>query len=115
MLLSFAIFCAILIFVIVGIQYFLFQSRVPLRSLIDVSRGTATLVDSDLNQTGVTKSDEMFFGSVLTTDTQSQASISFLDSQHDNQLVANVVIENGSSLNLRQDSRPRFDLSSDAP
>src|SRR5664279_6208444 len=86
MLFSFAVFCAILIFVIVGVQYFLFQSRMPLRSMVDVPRGTATLIDSDLNQTAVTKSDEMFYGSVLTTDTQSQASISFVDSKHDNQL-----------------------------
>jgi hypothetical protein len=115
MLLSFAIFCAILIIVIAGVQYFLFQSRIPLRSIVDVPRGTATLIDADLNQTGVTKSDEMFYGSVLTTDTQSQASISFLDSQHDNQLIATVTVLNGSSLNLRQDTRPRFNLSSDAP
>src|SRR4051812_26146797 len=116
MLLSFAIFCAILIIVIAGVQYFLFQSRIPLRSIVDVPRGTATLIDADLNQTAVTtKSDEMFYGSVLTTDTQSQASISFLDSQHDNQLIATVTVLNGSSLNLRQDTRPRFNLSSDAP
>ena len=115
MLLSFAVFCAILITVIVGIQYFLFQSRIPLQSLISVPRGTATLVDSDLNQTAVTKSDEMFYGSVLTTDTQSQASISFVDPQHENRLIASVTIENGSGLNLKQDSRPRFEFSSDAP
>jgi len=115
MLLSFAVFCAILITVIIGIQYFLFQSRIPLRSIVAVPRGTATLIDSDLNQTAVTSSDEMYFGSTLTTDTQSQASISFIDPQHDGQLIANVTIENGSSLNMKQDSRPRFDLSSDAP
>jgi len=115
MLFSFAVFCAIFIFVIVGLQYFFFQSRVPLRSMVDVPLGTATLVDADLNQTAVTKSDEMFYGSVLTTDTQSQASVSFVDSKHDNQLIASVTVENGSSLNLRQDSRPRFDLSSDEP
>ncbi len=115
MLLSFAVFCAILITVIAGIQYFLFQSRIPLRTIVDAARGTATMVDSDLNQTAVTTSDEMFLGTVLTTDTQSQGAISFVDTLHENQLVASVTIENGSSLNFRQGSRPRFDLDSEAP
>ncbi len=43
MLLSFAVFCAILIFVIIGANYFVFQSRVPLSAQIHVARGTATL------------------------------------------------------------------------
>ena len=43
MLFSFAIFCVFAIVALLGIRYFLFQSRVPLISMVEVSRGTPTL------------------------------------------------------------------------
>ncbi len=115
LLTAFAIFCAIVITAIVGIQYFLFQSRVPMYSTVEVARGTATLVGSDLFERAVKGTRAIAGSSLLTTDTQSQAAISFYDQLRQDRLVATVTLKNGSSLNLSADSRPRFDLSSDTP
>ncbi len=116
MLASFAIFCVIAVAAFVGIRYFLFQSRIPLSSSVEVARGapTLTLVGSDLQQTVVTQRGEIASGSVLTTNTESQALLRFIDSQREGQLIASVTVESGSSVNLRQSTRPRFDWSEDA-
>lgn len=115
LLTSFVIFCAIVITLIVGIHYFLFQSRVPMRSTVEVARGTATLVGSDLLELAVKSTRDITSSSLVTTDTQSQAAISFYDPQRAGRLVATVTLKNGSALNLSADSRPRFDLSGDTP
>ncbi len=112
-LLSFAIFCAILIFVIIGANYFVFQSRVPLDATIHVSRGTAT-VATDVNETAVKGDKSVDRNSVVATDPQSQASLTFLDPQHKDRLLATITLKNGSSLSINEDSRPRFDWSQDA-
>ncbi len=113
MLGAFTIFCAIVIIFIIGLQYFLFQSRIPMISTVQVARGTATLVGSDLLELAVKGSRDISGSSVLTTDTQSQASVSFYDQHSDDRLVAIVTLKNGSSLNIQEDSRPRFDFSGD--
>jgi hypothetical protein len=115
MLFSFAIFCVIAITALLGVRYFLFQSRVPLLSSVEVSRGTPTLtqVGSEITPSAVTKSREIFNNSTLTTDTLSQASVSFADAAT-GQLIATVTVENGSSVHLQQGTRPRFDWVSDA-
>jgi hypothetical protein len=83
---------------------------------VQAARGTATLVGStDLLELAVRNPRDITGSSVLTTDTQSQATVTFYDPQRAEQLVASVTLKNGSSLNLRQDSRPRFDLSSETP
>lgn len=114
LLLSFAVFCVIAVFAVVGAHYFLFQSRVPLQANVQLARGTPRLVGTNLVETALTRPTDIVYNSVLTTDTQAQASLSFIDQYHDNRLVATVTIQSGSSLNLRQGSRPRFDWSSDA-
>jgi hypothetical protein len=114
LLLSFAIFCVIALFVVVGAHYFLFQSRIPMQATVHVARGTPTLIGTNLIETAVTRPSDILYNSVLATDTQSQASVSFVDQNRDNRLVATVTVQGGSSLNLRQGSRPRFDWSSDA-
>ncbi len=114
LLLSFAIFCAILISVILGANYFIFQSRVQLSAQIHVARGTATWTGTNLTDTAV-KSDQVITrSSVVSTDPQSQASVTFYDPQHSDRLVANVTLKSGSGLAVSEDSRPRFDSSQDA-
>ncbi len=111
LLVSFAVFCVIMAFVIVGIQYFLFQSRIPMKSEVQVSRGTATLIGTDLIEQAVHNQREITSTAVLTTDPQSQASLLFTDPQDDSKLIATITEKSGSSLNLTQDSRPRFEWS----
>ncbi len=113
MLLSFAVFCVIVIFLILSIQYFLFHSPVPMQSTLDVARGTATVIGSDLIEQAVHGKRDVSDGGVITTDVQSQATISFTDPRQSDRLVAAITVKNGSSLNLRQVSRPRFDWSND--
>ncbi|HVU09975.1 MAG TPA: hypothetical protein VHD90_01805 [Phototrophicaceae bacterium] len=113
MLLSFAVFCLIVVVLIWGIQYFLFHSPVPMQATLDVARGTATVIGSDLVQQAERGSRDISDGGVVTTDPQSQASISVIDFQQSNQLIATITVKNGSSLDLEQDSRPRFDWSRD--
>lgn len=114
MLVSFAFFCVIAISALLGVRYFLFQSRVPLLSSVEVSRGTPTLTQVGNEITSaITKPREIFNNSTLTTDTLSQAPVSFTDATT-GQLIANVTVENGSSVHLQQGTRPRFDWVSDA-
>lgn len=113
MLLSFAVFCAIVVVIILGIQYFLFQSRVSMQASLNVARGTATVIGSDLVQQAERGNRDISDGGVITTDPQSQASISVIDFQRSDQLIATITVKNGSSLDLEQDSRPRFDWSND--
>ncbi len=114
MLTSFAVFCAIVVLMIAGVRYFLFQSTIPMDATIQIARGTPTLVGTNLVSTAVTKPSSIVHDSTLTTDNQAQASILFYDPLHEDELVATVTVHSGSSLNLTQDTRPRFDLSSDA-
>jgi hypothetical protein len=113
LLASFAVFCVIVFFVVTGVRYFLFQSRVPLHSTVQVARGTATLIGADMIEQSVRGSRDFSGSSVLTTDTQTQASIAFRDPQQADKLIATITLKNGSSLNLQHNSRPRFDLSGD--
>lgn len=115
LLVSFAIFCVIAGAALLGLRYFLFQSRVPLVATVEVARGTPTLtlVGSEITPSAVTRSREIFGNSTLTTGTESQAIITFTDSAI-NRLVASITVENGSSLHLSQGTRPRFDWVSDA-
>lgn len=116
LLASFAIFCVIAGAAILGMRFFLFQSRVPLDTSVEVARGTPTLtrVGAELQQTAVTRPSEVTGGSILTTNTESQAVLRFVDSQQHNKQIATVTVGTGSSVNLRQGSRPRFDWSEDA-
>ena len=79
MLLSFAVFCVIAIFAVVGIHYFLFQSRMPLQANVQLARGTPRLIGTDTLETALTKPTDIVYNSALTTDDQSQASLSFTD------------------------------------
>ena len=116
MLASFAIFCVIAGAAILGVRFFLFQSRVPLASSVEVARGTPTLtrLGAELQQTAVTRSNEITGGSVVTTNNESQALLRFADPQRTDEQVASITVGTGSSLHLRQSSRPRFDWSEDA-
>ncbi|MEP7291382.1 MAG: hypothetical protein ABI835_06340 [Chloroflexota bacterium] len=115
MLSAFAIFCVIAGAAFLGVRYFLFQSRVPLASIVEVSRGTptVTMIGQDLVQTAVTRSGDITAGSVLTTNTESQAVLRFADPQQTDKVIASVTVGTGSSVNLQQGSRPRFNWSED--
>jgi hypothetical protein len=112
LLAAFAIFCSIAIVIIAGINYFLFQSAVPIKSMLSLGRGTVGIMElaNSIEQIG-RNGDMLLTGTVITTDPQSQGTIQFLDPQAADDLVAAVTLHNGSALTLRQAARPRFEWS----
>src|SRR5690606_22123257 len=96
----------------VGINYFLFQSTVPIKSVLSLGRGTVGIMElaNSIEQIG-RNGDSLLAGTVISTDPQSQGTIQFFDPQAADDLVASVTLHNGSVLTLRQAARPRFEWS----
>lgn len=113
MLIAFGVFCALCVVSGIGVNFFLFQSRVPMPAELVVGRGTVGLTGTDLIETVVRSSRELFNSAVISTDGQSQATLSFIDPQRDRRLVASVTVKRNTMLDLETVSRPRFDLSSE--
>lgn len=113
LLIAFAVFCVACLISGLGVNYFLFESRVAMPAQLVVSRGTAILTEADLVQQAEVRGRELWTSAVVSTDSQSQAMLSFLDRQHDNILVASITLRSNSSLDLDQVSRPRFEWSAD--
>lgn len=112
LLIAFAIFCVIAAAVIIGIDYFLFQSTVPLRSILNSGRGTVGIMElanpiPQVGQNGALLPK----GIVVSTDPQSQGTLQFVDSEGADTFIASVTLHNNSVLTLREASRPRFDWS----
>ncbi len=113
LLLSFAVFCVLCLFATLGLHYFFFQSRVPMSSLLVVSRGTAGLTEADLIEQVVRRGREIYNRAVISTDALSQATISFIDRYESNRLIASVTLRSRSSLDLERVERPRFNWSAE--
>lgn len=112
LLMSFAIFCALCVVTGLGVQWFLFQSTIPLVSRMEVGRGTVGITLSSDPREQVARVEYDLSGAVdttVSTDAQSQAAISFFDADR---LVATVTLRSNTSLDLREAVRPRFDWSS---
>lgn len=112
LLIAFAVFsilCAAAGFVV---NYFLFQSTIPMLSALSVSKGSVEVVEpadpiarsvrTPVNLTGITQ---------VSTDSQSQAKLFLRDTLADGRLVAVVTLHTNSSLTLRTAARPRFNWS----
>ena len=94
-----------------GLRYFLLDSTVPLQSILTVGRGTAGFTGTDLIEQVVRYSREVTNSSMVTTDRQSQATLSFFDPYGDEELVASVTVRNDTVVDIGSMSRPRFELS----
>jgi hypothetical protein len=107
LLLSFAVFCLICAISGVGIIYFLFQSSVPLDTMLQSGKGTGDV-------TGQVVKDERSLsnGDILTTNRVSQSTIVFRDSRQNEQLVAAVTLHGETTLTITRTLRPRFSWSS---
>lgn len=113
LLIAFGVFCALCVITGVGLNYFIFQSRVPMPTELVVGRGTVGMTGTDLIETVVRTSRELYNSAIISTDGQSQATLSFLDQQSGRQLVASVTVKKNTLLDLETVSRPRFDVSSE--
>ncbi|MBK8025935.1 MAG: hypothetical protein IPK19_32270 [Chloroflexi bacterium] len=112
LLISFSVFCVVAALAIVGIHYFIFQSTIPIRAELQVSRATATLIGADLIEQAVRNERSLGTGDVVMTP-QSQAAITFRDSNANNVAVTRVTMKDGASVVTRQFVRPRFDWSTE--
>ncbi|MDX2162570.1 MAG: hypothetical protein SF162_14700 [bacterium] len=110
LLIAFAVFCGLCVVSGVGLNYFLFQSNVPMQTLVRVGRGTVTWTDATLIAQATQSQIELFNSAVISTDPVSQASMLVYDQYH-NQLIALLTLKSDSSAELEQVARPRFDFS----
>lgn len=112
---AFLVFCFICIGTLVGVNYFVFQSTVPMQTVLDVSRGTAGYVENDPLVEIVVREQRHFMSvnQKVSTDLQSQATIFFQDSVKDDvRLIAAVTMQGGTTATLGMAQKPRFEWSS---
>ncbi len=111
LLIAFAIFCSLCVVFGVGLNYFLFQSTVPMQTRLIVGRGTVTWTDATLISQATRTQVDLFSSAVISTDAISQANLTVMDRYHELN-IARITIKSGSSFDLDQAARPRFDWSS---
>lgn len=108
---AFLVFCVLCMASAIGVRYFLLDSTVPLQAILTVGRGTVGLTSTDLIEQVVRFSREISNSSVVSTDRQSQATLSFYDPYQSDALVASVTVRSDTVLDVTAMSRPRFELS----
>jgi hypothetical protein len=113
LLVAFAVFCLMCLVLGLGLQYFFFQSKIPMPTILSVSRGTAGLTEADLIEQVVRRGREIYNRAVISTDALSQATISFVDPAQDGRVIASVTMRSSSAVDLERIERPRFNWSSD--
>lgn len=109
MLLAFAVFCVLCIASVIGAYLFLFESTLPMQSVLRVSRGTAVVVGADMIEQGVRTGMELFNSALISTDAISQAALTVYDDLHAGEVVATITLKSGSAFDMKNSSRPRFD------
>jgi len=113
-LIAFGVFCIICMVLGVGMNFFLYRSMITLPAVLVVGRGTVGVTGPDQIETVVRNQREIFNSIIVSTDSQSQATISFLDPMAGRRLVAALTVKKNTSFDLESVSRPRFDFSDEA-
>lgn len=114
MLASFAIFCVFCAVTTVGLQFFFFQSSVSLNTVFQPGRGTPGVRDGNSAERTVRSIQQLDRGAFVRTDmtdSTSQATILFSDTNDDSDLISLVTLKGDTSLLLNEASRPRFSWS----
>lgn len=111
LIIAFAFSCVLCISTGLGLRYFLLDSTISLQGVLTVGRGTVGLTSTDLIEQVVRYSREIANSSAISTDRQSQATLSFYDLQQPGKLVASVTVRSDTAMDLVAMTRPRFDLS----
>lgn len=112
-LIFFATFCVVFLASVIGIYSFLFESTVSAQSVLRVGRGTIGITDTDLIPRVVRNSEDLTGRTaIISTDSQSQTTISYRVPDETNRLIAAVTLKQDTSANFRRATIPRFDWSS---
>lgn len=111
---SLGTFCTICVVSSIVLQYFFFQSSVPMSTLLQAGRGTLSVREG--NDPLQAESFQRFLSRTTTistdrTDTSSQATIILSDTSLGEPVIASVTLRGGTSLTFEHASRPRFDWS----
>jgi hypothetical protein len=103
LLLAFAVFCALCIGMWIGVQFFFFESSVPLLSRVIVARGAISVAAA-----AVTSGTELVSGDQVEMVSGSQATLFFRDAQDGNHLIASVTLNDATAVQYWTASAPRF-------
>lgn len=113
LIVAFIVFCFTCVVTGLGLNYFLFESTVPMQVALDVSRGTATFqVSNDPDENAAPQSGHYVLTNMrVRLDGQSQATLLFRDSYETGKLIGMVTMRPGSELYMGGAQRPRFEWS----
>ena len=112
LLLAFAGFCVMCAAGGFIVNYFLFQSSVPMQSVLDVSRGSVEIVEPSDPVARSERARRALAGlTEVSTDSQSQAKLHIRDTLAGGRLIVVVTLHTNSSITLRSAAQPRFDWS----
>lgn len=111
LLASFVTFLSICALAVYGLQWFLFQSVVPLKATLSVARGTARIVvPTSQGELAVTDiRTDLGAGTIIQTDASSQAVVTFQDPSSSIPIAALVVFRDSQIL-VKEMSAPQFGL-----
>jgi len=111
LLAAFTVFLLICGGILYGVQWFIFQSQVPMDVTLSVNRGTVSVVPPDTGEAiAVTDvRNDVEPGARITTDSASQGLLSFRD-PHTDRLVAEWVLHHDTDVTLESALAPRFGL-----
>ncbi len=113
LLISFAVFCVICITSSIGVYYFFFQSSVPMQAELVVGRGTIGITELDMIPRFERQGRDLTnLTAIVSTDSQSQTTLSFRAPGENELLIAAVTLKGDSSFSLVSASLPRFEWSS---
>jgi hypothetical protein len=108
---SFVVFCLVCAASTFGVWWFVYQSGAPLTVRLTVSRGAVTMILPDKSKDVINGSkDIVASGTILTTDSNSQAYLTFEDSAWKQQLGI-VFLRENSTISLDEAARPQFEWS----
>jgi len=109
---SLAVFCLVTTAILLGINWFLFDSTISLITSLDVSRNTVSVRASPSDGFQAVHSSSLLNrDSYLVTDSSSQGYITFVDPYSHN-VVASITLHRESNLTIGDAVRPRFEFSS---
>ena len=110
LLACFALFCLLLLTILLSANHFLFQSALPMNAILSVGRGTVGLsaLANPAEQVGLNRS-VIAGGVIIRSDPQSQGTILFMDGEEENErLLATLTLQRNSRVTLLSAERPRF-------
>jgi len=104
-------FCSITIATTATVYYFLFLSVTPMNGVLRVARGTAVIEGADFSEHACRDiSCFIDFPSIVSTDAQSQSTISFRINDGETTL-ATLTLKNSTRINLQVANEPRYSWS----